>query len=269
MVIVLGLGFTGQRLARRLLQEGIPVCAAVRGVERFRELADAGLTLFELLPGMPPALPKHAILAHLIPPVPTREMISMLIREIEPSRIVYVSSTGVYGDQVDVNEKTPPSPNDERGRLRLEEEHWIAAGPWTSLILRSAAIYGPGRGVHVALREGRVPRGGGSGIVSRIHVDDLAAIMHAGLFSAIEGAWPVADDDPCSTAEIAAYCSDRQIEKGPANNSEIVIPGRRVDGTMVREKLGIELTYPSWRSGIPASIAEEELVAKQPRPRVL
>jgi hypothetical protein len=31
-------------------------------------------------------------------------------------------------------------------------------------------------------------------------VDDLAAIIHAGLFSGIEGAWPVADDAPCSTA---------------------------------------------------------------------
>ncbi len=196
MVIVLGLGFTGQRLARRLLREGVPVCAAVRDferVERFRELADAGLTLSELAPDKASALPKNAILAHLIPPVPS---LRHFITEIEPRRIVYVSSTGVYGDQFDVNETTPPDPNDERGRLRMEEEQWIADGPWTSLILRSAAIYGPGRGVHVALREGRVPRGGGSGIVSRIHVDDLAAIIHAGLFSDIEGAWPVADDDP-------------------------------------------------------------------------
>jgi hypothetical protein len=163
-----------------------------------------------------------------------------------------VSSTGVYGDQVDVNEETPAQPHDERGRLRLEEEHWIAAGPWTSLILRAAAIYGPERGVHVALREGRVPRGGGSGIVRRIHVDDLSAIIHAGFFSEIEGAWPVADDDPCSTAEIAAWCC-----KTRANNSEIAISGRRVDGRRIREKLGVELTYASWRTGIPASLAEE------------
>jgi nucleoside-diphosphate-sugar epimerase len=246
MVIVLGLGFTGQRLTRRLLREGVPVWAAVRGVERFRELADAGLTLSEL---SSPALPKNAIVAYLIPPV---ESLRPFIAELEPKRIVYVSSTGIYGDQVEVNENTAPSPNDERGRLRSEEEQWIAGGPWTSLILRSAAIYGPGRGVHVALREGRVPRGGGSGIVSRIHVDDLAAIIHAGLFSGIEGAWPVADDDPCSTAEIVAWCLE-----SPANKSEIAIPGRRIDGTRIRQKLGIELAYPSWRTGIPASIAEE------------
>jgi hypothetical protein len=249
MVIVLGLGFTGQRLARCLLHAGIPVCAAVRGAGRFGHLADAGLTLSELAPGGASALPKNAILAHLIPPVAS---LRPFITELEPRRIVYVSSTGVYGDQVEVNEKTPAHPNDERGRLRLEEEHWIAAGPWTSLILRAAAIYGPGRGVHVAFREGRVPRGGGSGIVSRIHVDDLAAIIQAGLFSEIKGVWPVADDDPCATAEIAALFSET-----PANNTEIAIPGRRVDGSMIRRELGIELTYPSWKTGIPASIAEE------------
>lgn len=251
MVIVLGLGFTGQRLARRLLREGVPVCAAVRGVNRFRELADAGLTLCELVSGETPALPKNAILAHLIPPVAS---LRPFITELAPRRIIYVSSTGVYGDQADINEKTPPSPNDERGRLRLEEEQWIAAGPWTGLVLRAAAIYGPGRGVHVALREGRVPRGRGAGIVSRIHVEDLAAIVHAGLFSDIEGAWPVADDYPCPTDEIAAWCS----EMAP-NNNQSAIPGRKVDGTAVRRKLGIQLTYPSWKTGIPASIAEEGL----------
>src|ERR1700722_11244327 len=105
MVIVLGLGFTGQRLARRLLREGVPVCAAVRGVERFRELADAGLILSELTPETAGSLPKNAIVAHLIPPVAS---LKPFITEIEPSRIVYVSSTGVYGDQVDVNEETSP-----------------------------------------------------------------------------------------------------------------------------------------------------------------
>jgi hypothetical protein len=86
-------------------------------------------------------------------------------------------------------------------------------------------------------------------------VDDLAAIIHAGLFSGIEGAWPVADDAPCSTAEIAAWCSEMWgTEKRVANNTEIAIPGRRVDGSKIREKLGIQLTYPSWRTGIPASL---------------
>jgi nucleoside-diphosphate-sugar epimerase len=239
------------------LREGIPVHAAVRGVERFRDLEDAGLALSELAAGHAGALPKNAILAYLIPPVPS---LRPFVEEIEPRRIVYVSSTGVYGEQTDVDANTPARPNDERGRMRFEEEQWISAGPWSSLILRAAAIYGPGRGVHAAIREGRTPRGGGSAVVSRIHVDDLAAIVQAGIFSDLEGAWPVADDAPCSTAEIVEWCAEvLQIEKVPLIGADISIAGRRVDGTEIREKLGIGLSYGSWKTGIPASIAEEEL----------
>jgi nucleoside-diphosphate-sugar epimerase len=257
MVIILGLGFTGQRLARRLLREGVQTYAAVRNAGRFRDLSDAGLALSELKPDSP-ALPKRAILVNLIPPLTLADNTALrtIIQKLEPRRLVYVSSTGVYGDQVDVDAKTPVQPNDERGRRRLEEERWVTR--WPSLILRAAAIYGPGRGVHAAIREGKMPRSAGSAIVSRIHVEDLAAIVHAGLFSDLEGAWPVADDAPCSSAEIAAWCYKLlKLEEIAPIVNDPAAPGRRVDGTEIRRKLGIELAYPSWRTGIPESLAEE------------
>ena len=68
------------------------------------------------------------------------------------------------------------------------------------MILRPAAIYGPGRGVHVSMEEGRFRFvGGGDNFVSRIHVDDLAAHVEAALLSDITGAWPVADEHPCTS----------------------------------------------------------------------
>lgn len=257
MVVVLGLGFTGQRLAWRLLRRGISVCAAVRGVERFRKLADAGLVLSEF--GTAPALPKHGILIDLIPPLQeaANTGLRQYIQGVEPSRVIYVSSTGVYGDQTEVNEKTPAMPNDERGRLRLAEEQWISSGPWSSLILRAAAIYGPGRGVHTAIRQGRAPRGTGSGIVSRIHVDDLAALIEAGVSSDLEGAWPVADTEPSSTATIAEWLGKIEEIKSTDWTSTVTTHGRRVDGSKIRELLALELIYRSWRTGIPASIEEE------------
>jgi nucleoside-diphosphate-sugar epimerase len=262
MVIILGLGFTGQRLARRLLRGGLQTYAAVRNVERFRDLSDAGLILSELKPGsVEYSLPARAILVDLIPPLaePENTALRAMIHDLKPRRVVYVSSTGVYGGQVEVNAKTPVQPNDERGRRRWEEERWVVSGSssgrWTSLILRAAAIYGPHRGVHAAIREGKMPRSAGSGIVSRIHVEDLATIIQAGIFFPLEGAWPVADDAPCSSAEIAAWCNHSTISGGTIVGGTIA--GRRVDGTEIREKLGIRLAYPSWRTGIPASIAEE------------
>lgn len=135
----------------------------------------------------------------------------------------------------------------------------MASGPWSSLILRSAAIYGPGRGVHTAIREGKVPRGAGAAVVSRIHVDDLAGIIEAGIFSDIQGAWPVADNEPCATDEIIHWCRERLRLKteSPAETGR-PIAGRRVDGGKICELLRVGLKYPSWREGITASLAEEE-----------
>jgi nucleoside-diphosphate-sugar epimerase len=261
MVTILGLGFTGARLARRLLSRDIEVSAAARGIDRFREFANGGLQLFEW--NQAAQLPRNSLMAVLIPPLrePENTALHGLIRSLTPRRIVYVSSTGVYGEQVDVDADTPAMPGDERGRARLEAESRIASGggTWSSLILRAAAIYGPGRGVHVSLREGRRPRSGGSGVVSRIHVDDLASLVEAGLFSDLEGAWPVADDLPCSSGEIAEWCLGLPEYQGIGQHESATAEtaGRRVNGIAIRQRLNVELQYHSWRSGIEASLAEE------------
>jgi hypothetical protein len=268
MVTILGLGFTGKRLAGRLAMGGSDVFAAVRGVERFPEMASLGIHLSEWNLERPETmrLPKHARIAILIPPLaePDKAALRKTILALEPVRIVYVSSTGVYGDRIDVDENTRVAAMldpglDERGRSRLEDESWIAAGPWSALVLRAAAIYGPGRGVHAAVKEGRIPRGTGAGVVSRIHVDDLAALIEAGIESNLEGAWPVADQMPCSTDEIVQWCAEFLgiNHDGVEPPGTRAIGGRSVNGESIRELLGIELKYPSWRTGIPASLEEE------------
>lgn len=250
MVTILGLGFTGGRLAQRLLARGEPVSTAVRGDrERFSHLE--GLNLVNWNDAAD--LPRGSRLLHSIPTLPPEETAALhrLISMLEPARVVYISSTGVYGAQQNVDETTAAAPNDPKGRQRLEEETWVAAGPWSSLILRPAAIYGPGRGVHAALREGRAARG--SGIVSRIHVDDLAALADASLFSVAEGSWPVADELPCSSDEIIAA-----LDPSAAVERTFPTAGRRVDGRKIPKILNVELKYTTWRTGIPASIAEEK-----------
>ena len=106
------------------------------------------------------------------------------------------------------------------------------------------------------------------GITSRIHVEDLAAIIEAGLFADVQGAWPVADDAPCATAEIVRWCADLMHLEGVGQeeNAGKPMPGRNVDGRKIREILGVELKYASWKTGILASLAEEAtlpLVAAQ------
>ncbi len=180
-----------------------------------------------------------------------------------PARVVYLSTTGVYGAAREVNERTPAQPNDERGRLRLETENAVVSGPWSAMVLRPAAIYGPERGIQMSIREpGFRIFGDGSNFISRIHVDDLAAHAANALTSRIMGAYPVADLEPCASIDIARYCAGLLGLDVPEPDGRAAAPqsrrsDRRVDGAAIRRMLGITLRYPSYRDGIPAALAAE------------
>ena len=180
-----------------------------------------------------------------------------------PARVVYLSTTGVYGKARQVDETTPIAPLTERQRQRAEAERAVAAGPWPSLILRPAAIYGPGRGAHRALAAGRLRLAGGGGhFISRIHVEDLAALAAAAIESDLTGAFPAADEEPCTSREMACYCARLMGLPMPPSAEESALgetqrSDRRVDGRALGELLGVTLRYPSYREGVAAAIAEE------------
>jgi nucleoside-diphosphate-sugar epimerase len=187
--------------------------------------------------------------------------IPLLIPEVLDSlagraaRMVYLSTTGVYGTVRDVDENTPIGEH-----ARVEAERAVTAGPWPALILRPAAIYGPGRGIQVSMARGEFRLvGDGSNFVSRIHVDDLAAHCEAALLSDVTGAYPVADEEPCRSCEIAGFCATllglpMPVSVAAEDVHDTRRADRRVDGGAIRKLLGITLQYPSYRVGIPASL---------------
>ncbi len=257
-VIIFGPGYTCNRLARRLVARNIPVFTAARNPDKLASLAAAGIVVTALDDAK---LPPNARLVYSIPPLsPTEELpLRNFIHTLQPHRVVYISSTAVYGNQTKVTEISPTDGSSERGCRRIEAEAWFGAGPWSSLILRPAAIYGPGRGVHVRVREGRVARGAGTAITSRIHVDDLVQLLEAGLDSDLAGCWPVADEVPCPTLEIATWCAEQMgvaFVMDPAK--DFPEEGRQVDGSEIFRQLDVKILWPTWRSGISASMAEEK-----------
>jgi nucleoside-diphosphate-sugar epimerase len=97
----------------------------------------------------------------------------------------------------------------------------------------------------------------GDNFVSRIHVDDLAAHAEAALLSDVTGAYPVADEEPCTATEIAEFCSRLLGIPMPQNSARPRFgqpSNRRVDGSAIRRLLGVRLIYPTYRTGIPASL---------------
>jgi nucleoside-diphosphate-sugar epimerase len=232
-VLILGCGYTGARVARRFVARGASVTATNSKTERFE-------------------VNRGALVLHSVPPQGSRGLLEKL--GDTPARVLYLSTTGVYGAAQFVDESTAVAPRTEQHWLRLEEERRVAAGPWSSLILRPAAIYGPGRGVHELVKRGacRVDEH----FVSRIHVDDLVAHVEAGLLSGVTGAYPVADEEPCTSREIAGFCAKLLDLPLPSHEeSKAHSTSRRVDGSAIRRALGITLLYPSYRVGIPSSIS--------------
>ena len=272
-IFILGCGYTGRRVADRFLKRGYRVIASSPKPEKLSNLAAAGAkavcvdvlkpkTFAVISETMEPG----SLILHSIPLIshqegwldPTTLILKALTKN--PARLVYLSTTGVYGDTSLVDETTPAAPVSQKQKLRVAAESAVAAGQWSSLMLRPAAIYGPGRGVHESIKAGRFRLAGdGSNFVSRIHVDDLAAIVEAGLLSDITGAYPVADDDPCTSRDMAQYCAGLlELSMPPsAPASELHYTrraNRRVNGTAIRKLLGVSLRYPSYRVGVPASL---------------
>ncbi|MBM4360115.1 MAG: NAD-dependent epimerase/dehydratase family protein [Deltaproteobacteria bacterium] len=257
-VLVLGAGFTGERVARRLEARGHEVVRTrssnlpLPDVSPLRELRGSEWLVLHSIP-----LVRSA--AGLVDPTPW--LLEALAGKAR--RLVYLSTTGVYGAAVEVNETTPVAPRTPRERLRVDAEVAVAAFDAATLVLRPAAIYGPGRGAHVSIREGTWRIGGdGGNHMSRVHVEDLAALAEAALFTDLEGAYPVADEEPCTSREVTEFCCSLlglpiPASVDPAELDETRRANRRVDGRAVCRALGVSLRHPSYRVGIPACLTEE------------
>jgi len=122
-------------------------------------------------------------------------------------QVLLVSSSAVYGEHDGdwVDEDTPPAPRGFNGELLLEAEHWLAAQPVPSTVLRLAGLYGPGRLQLVErLRAGavRVPREVPHW-ANRIHADDAAAaIVHLLRLPSPEPLYLGVDDTPLPLDEL-------------------------------------------------------------------
>jgi nucleoside-diphosphate-sugar epimerase len=254
-------------VARALLAQGHEVIATARATASVHapgaHIIAVDVSQPHTLDQLRPFVSEETRVLHSIPNAGEQDATPAIMQALAPARrVVYLSTTGVYGDQATVDALTTPAPTTPRARLRLLAEQAVLTAP-SPLVLRPAAIYGPYRGVHAALRDGTFRLAGeGNNYVSRVHVDDLAAHCLAALLSDVTGAWPVADEEPCTSREIAAFCANliglpMPPSAAPEELSETRQTDRRVDGSAIRQALGTRLRYPSYRTGIPACMAEE------------
>ena len=97
-----------------------------------------------------------------------------------PRRVIFVSSTSVYGDCGGewVDETTPPSPSGFAGASLVAGERRMLASPIPATVVRFAGIYGPGRGWLVErARAGARCADDPPRFTNRIHRDDCAGVL--------------------------------------------------------------------------------------------
>lgn len=286
LTLLVGAGYTGRRVARRLAENGAAVHCLTGSAASAAALEQAGLaaTAVDLdeadaLPGLPEG-PLRVL--YLVPPAAGRgdprlvRFLSALPRQ--PERFVLASTSGVYGDcgGERVDEERPPAPSTERARRRLAAEttlrHWAGAHGVSWAILRIAGIYGPGRLPLEAIRSGQpVIRDDDASPGNRIHVDDLARVCVAALDPfAAGGIYNVADGSGESSgaffrrvAEAAGLPAPPAVSREEARRQmspmrySFLAESRRLDTRRLRDALGVELAYGDPAAGIRASLAED------------
>lgn len=191
--------------------------------------------------------------------------------KILPQRLIYISTTGVYGDcrGETVCETRPCRPATDRAVRRADAEsvlrHWGVRLGVAASMLRVPGIYASGR-LPVKRLEERVPalRAEDDGYTNHIHADDLVCIIVAAMSHGRPGrVYNAADDAPMKMADYFDLVADRLHLERPrriswAEAQKEISPGmlsymnesRRVSNGRIKQELGVRLRYPGVIEGL-------------------
>jgi nucleoside-diphosphate-sugar epimerase len=295
-LLIVGCGYVGHALLDWIGQENSaikrPVYVLTRSTERADQLQRRGVqplvghwldsrslpppppTIDQLLVSVPhrpdPAslLEEDSDRAHVLG---LRNLLSWLGNPspgIINRRLVYLSTTGVYGQQdsaVPVSEQTPPTPTRIGPKIAVAAENFLDEGQpgWSTVILRLAGIYGPDR-IPLAqrLRDGlplAVPK---DGYLNLIHVQDIARAIEW-LFGAEEpeSMYLLSDGQPVQREEfyrhLAGLCGIAnpeftQPEAGDPKARRAT--DKRVDSNRFWKQSGLTPAFPNYQSGLRHSL---------------
>jgi nucleoside-diphosphate-sugar epimerase len=287
-VLIVGCGDVGLRAARRLRMRGVQPLGVVRSPEKALALEAEGI------PAQRADLDDSGAIARLPlggaqviylaqPPQPgiTDPRMARFLAACAghpPRRVVYVSTTGVYGDQqgAEVDEETPVNPETDRARRRMDAERQLrdfAATHGTEVvILRVPGIYGPGRLPLDRIRAGtpvicpdEAPPG------NRIHAEDLAALCVAALERGTPGeVYNVGDGEHASMTDLIYKVADLAgLPRPPcvplaeadqhisAAMMSFIRESRIINAEKGLQALGVTLRFPDIESGIRDALRQE------------
>jgi len=259
-MLILGLGYTGARLAEAMRTTDWRVTGVKRKPNRPDMLAfddshnvrDHIYSADYIISSVPPNREGHD---------PVLSLYGDAIAASPARWVGYLSSTGVYGDTGGawVDESAPVGLGRRTARADADRT-------WQGLrkdmrIFRLPGIYGPGRSALERVQQGKAHRIDLEGqIFSRVHVDDIITAVTKS-FDSPAGVYNIADDLPCSHNQIIEYACALLGMKPPPyqtlDTAEIspqarafYAENRRVANGKAKRLLGWRPRYPDFHNGL-------------------
>ncbi|MEO8628952.1 MAG: NAD-dependent epimerase/dehydratase family protein [Betaproteobacteria bacterium] len=292
-LLIIGCGDVALRMVR-LLRGRYRLYALSHSTERHALLRGRGIiplpgdldkpTTLSRLAGLP-----HDIVHAAPPPATgsrdsrTKNLIRALRRsESLPQRLVYISTSGVYGDCAGalVEEHRTLNPESDRGRRRVDAERqlreWGKVSGVNVVILRVPGIYAGDRLPLERVRSGvPVLNRSEDSYTNHVHADDLARIALIALYrgrngrayNASDGSWLKMGDyfdliaDQFGLAKPPRITREEAASRLSAASLSFMRESRRLSNRRLRDELRVRLQYPSVAHGLalPASLTAQEV----------
>lgn len=280
MLIILGCGYIGSRLARAALAQGRAVRVCARNASRLAPLAELGaeVVAFDATKhkafGRAMAGTSGATVVWSLPlltEIPAGGGVrgaATTAKDSGARAFIYLGSCGLYGKRADddavIDEDSPLAGDDlQMQPYRMDEMalQSMLGGDLRTVVLRVAPVYGVGRGVRARLRKGDYKLiDDGAHWTPRIHVDDLVQVIFAAETRGPAGeTYLVCDDKPTRQREYAEWLCARLGVPVPESGPTLTVRGRYLKNEKMKRELGIELKYPTFVEGEAQIEAEEAL----------
>ena len=281
--LILGFGYVGSRVGQMLAERGVEVWSVSRSKPAAMADAEgdgihwhgADLTQPGTLAGLPVGF-DDVLFSASSSRGTMEDYESIYCRGLQhtmdwfmqtklPKRFVYLSSTGVYGqdDGNWVDETMPTDPVSPTGRILVQAEQLIRERHETSgfpgMILRLSGIYGPGRGYALKriLNGDAVIEKPGVRWVNMIYRDDAAMAVISALESGVPGeTYNVTDNEPVQQrtfyewlAESTGQPAPRCVDVDPLKPAKRRVTSKRISNSKISKLSHFKLNYPTYRDG--------------------